>query len=71
MYEKLIQQSPTPRLLRVRDVQLVVNVARSTLYRWIKDGHFPAPVLIGPRAIGWYETDVAHWIAARSKVGGQ
>ena len=33
----------------------------------IKDGVFPKPVPLGPRAVGWLESDVSDWIAARVK----
>lgn len=29
------------------------SISNSTLYKWIAEGHFPAPVKIGPRAVRW------------------
>ena len=28
-------------------------ISNSTLYKWISEGRFPAPVRIGPRAVRW------------------
>ncbi len=29
------------------------SISNSTLYKWIAEGRFPAPVKIGPRAVRW------------------
>ena len=52
-------------ILRRRQVELRTGLSRSTLYQYIKDGFFPKPVPLGPRAVGWLESDVSDWIAAR------
>jgi predicted DNA-binding transcriptional regulator AlpA len=31
-------------------------------------GVFPKPVPLGPRAVGWLESDVSEWIAGRVKI---
>jgi prophage regulatory protein len=41
------------------------------LYQYIRDGEFPASVQLGPRAVGWLESDVSDWISARVKVARQ
>lgn len=41
---------------------------RSTIYQYIKDDVFPKPVPLGPRAVGWLESDVSEWIAGRVKI---
>jgi prophage regulatory protein len=35
---------------------------RSTIYSWIAQGLFPAPVRIGPRRVAWRKQDVDQWI---------
>lgn len=59
--------TPEPAILRRRQVEQRTGLARSTLYQYIKDGDFPAPVQLGPRAVGWLESDISAWIAARVK----
>jgi len=44
------------------------GLSRSTIYQYIKDGVFPKPVPLGPRAVGWLESDVSEWIAGRVKI---
>jgi prophage regulatory protein len=59
-----------PSILRRRQVEARTGLARSTIYQYIKDGAFPKPVQLGPRAVGWIESEVSEWIGARSKVAG-
>jgi prophage regulatory protein len=56
-----------PAFLRRKQVETRTGLSRSTIYQYIKDGAFPKPVPLGPRAVGWLESDVSDWIAARVK----
>jgi prophage regulatory protein len=47
--------------LRLPEVKKVTGLSRSSIYLRIKDGHFPAPVRLGGRAVGWIEEEVASW----------
>jgi len=51
--------------LRRPQVEIRTGLKRSTIYQRIKDGTFPKPVRIGPRAVAWLETDVSQWQAAQ------
>ena len=42
--------------------------ARSTLWRWVRAGKFPAPVQLSSQNIAWRRSDVNAWIAARPPV---
>ena len=69
---QLVQREPA--LLRRKQVETRTGLSRSTIYQYIKDGAFPKPVPLGPRAVGWLESEVSGWIAARVKItrdGGQ
>ena len=63
--------SREPTILRRPQVQQRTGLSRSTLYQYIKDGEFPASVQLGPRAVGWLESDVSDWITARVKLARQ
>ena len=52
-------------ILRLPAVKARVGLSRSTLYQRIADGLFPAPIRLGPRAVGWLEADIEAWIAAQ------
>jgi prophage regulatory protein len=51
--------------LRFPAVLAKTGLSRSTIYLKISRGEFPAPVKLGQRAVGWPETAIARWIAAR------
>ena len=54
-------------ILRRPRVTDKTGLSRSTLYEAIKRGEFPAQVKLGARSVGWLESDIEAWIAARSK----
>ena len=57
----------SPLILRRPQVEARTGLSRSTLYQYIQGGLFPRPVSLGPRAVGWLESEVNAWIAARTK----
>jgi prophage regulatory protein len=50
------------RLLRIRQVLEIVPVSRSTIWQWVRDQKFPAPVRLGDRVTVWRETEVLRHI---------
>ena len=52
--------------LSIREVIAVLRVSRSTLWRWVKQGLFPKPVRLGPKAVRWRESDIAAWNRERA-----
>jgi prophage regulatory protein len=58
--------SAPPRLFaRLPTVLAATGLGRSTIYRLIADGSFPAPVRLGPRAVGWRWSDLDQWTNSR------
>lgn len=55
------------RILRRREVEQRVGLSRSTLYYYIQRNEFPAPVRLGPRAVGWRESQIDRWIEERQE----
>lgn len=53
---------PTERLLRRQDVEGLVGLKHSALYRWMKTGDFPRPVRLGGRAVRWRLSDIEDWM---------
>ena len=52
-------------LLRLPEVESLVGLKRSSIYRAVKNGSFPAPVKLGARASGFPASKVQQWIADR------
>jgi molybdopterin-binding protein len=59
-----IPQSPgaLPGFYRLQDVMRACALSRSTKYRRIAEGKFPAPVRLGGRASGWSRAALQQWI---------
>ena len=50
-------------VLRRPDVEALTGLSSSTIYKFMKDGTFPKTVKIGPRAVGWRQTDIEDWLS--------
>jgi len=52
-------------ILRRQEVEKITGMATSTLYLKIKNGHFPKPIKLGERSVGWLENEIDEWINKR------
>jgi len=52
--------------VRLPDVIRHTGMSRSTIYRRISDGAFPAPYSLGPRASGWRWGELVEWLKTRA-----
>ena len=52
-------------MLRRKQVESRTGLSRSTIYQYIRNGAFPAPIPLGARAVGWLESEVSAWISLR------
>jgi prophage regulatory protein len=57
----------SPKILDLPTVQEKTSCGRSFVYQGIKDGTFPRQIRLGTRRIGFLESDIDEWIAARVK----
>ncbi|MGP9509325.1 MULTISPECIES: helix-turn-helix transcriptional regulator [Halomonas] len=55
------------RFLSDLDVCKRYKISRSTLWRWIKNGHISAPLRIGPRAVRWSLSELIVWEQSKQK----
>jgi predicted DNA-binding transcriptional regulator AlpA len=51
-----------PAYYRLRDVMRISALSRSTIYRRVAEGRFPAPVHLGGRASAWSSFELQAWI---------
>lgn len=56
---------PRDRLLRLADVEAATGCKKSTIYKLMREGNFPARVRITARMSAWPETAVLAWVQAR------
>lgn len=48
--------------LSLKHVIARCSLSRSTIYAYMKRGHFPKPYLVGTRAVRFLETEIDGWI---------
>ena len=54
------------RFIRLPEVLARVSVSPITIYRWERDGSFPARKHLGKNSVAWVEEEVDHWCKQRS-----
>lgn len=55
----------SPIVIRRKQVEVKTGLGRSAIYERIKAGTFPAPIALGPRAVGWIESEIDAFLNAR------
>ena len=51
------------RIVRMKTVLTRTGLSRSTIYRKIAEGSFPAQIKISTNGAGWKESDINRWVA--------
>jgi prophage regulatory protein len=51
------------RIIRLKTVLARTGLSRSTIYRKIAEGTFPAQIKISTNGAGWKESDINRWVA--------
>lgn len=55
-----------PSFFREKQIRQMIPVAHSTLWAWVRNGKFPAPVKLSDRVTVWRSADVNHFIEKMS-----
>jgi prophage regulatory protein len=55
--------SYSDRIIRLKTVQARTGLSRSTIYRKIAEGTFPAQLRISVHGAGWHESAIDRWVA--------
>ncbi|WP_374593023.1 helix-turn-helix transcriptional regulator [Sphingosinicella sp.] len=55
----------TAKILRRTEVERVIGLSRSTIYKAMTENTFPKPIRIGKRAVGWRQADIMNWLETR------
>ena len=43
------------------EVREATRKSHTTIWRWVRNGIFPAPVQLGPNSVGWRRSDRRHF----------
>lgn len=57
-----MSNSSEDRLLRLREVLLLIPVGKSTWWAGVKSGRYPKPIKLGPGITVWRSADVRNLI---------
>ena len=57
-------------VLRLPEVERLVGLKRSSVYRLESAGLFPPRVRLSARAVGWERSSVLAWLESRPRAGG-
>ena len=57
----------TDRLVGIHEVQELTSLSHSSLYSFMRQGLFPKPLRVGPKAVRWLESDLQQWMETRPK----
>lgn len=58
---------PGKRLLRLPEVSRMVGLGRSSIYRLVGLGTFPAPKKLGAHSVAWLLSEVESWIDSKDQ----
>lgn len=65
MNTSTMDMTPDDRFLRLREVMVMIGLARSTIYERITAGTFPRPLYVGERSPRWRLSDILRWMSER------
>ena len=54
-------------MLRPREVAERTGLSRVTIWRRVRAGKFPPPVILGEQAIGWPNSVITDWLDAQPR----
>ena len=60
----------TDRLLNRAAVLARLGITKTTLYRWMREDGFPAPLRCGARCVRWVEAEITAWVQSRPRANG-
>ena len=55
------------QMLRAPEVMARTGLSRVTIWRRVKAGKFPAPLVLGENSIGWTAQSIEDWLKSRPR----
>ena len=52
-------------MIKLKDVQRITSLSRSSIYAYIYKGIFPTQVKLGARSVAWLESDIQSWVESK------
>ena len=58
-------------LLTRQQVEKMLGIRRSTIYKLMRQGRLPEPIQISPGCVRWQKSELEDWINSRPKATGE
>lgn len=58
----------TGEVIRRKELCKITGLSMSTLWRWEREGNFPARIRLTTHSVGWRRSDIETWLATRPTV---
>jgi len=55
------------QIRKIKEVEQIVKLDKTSIYRMAKLGTFPKPIKLGERSSGWIESEIQEWLEDRIK----
>ena len=55
------------QIRKIGEVEQIVKLDKTSIYRMAKQGTFPLPIKLGERSSGWIESEIQEWLEDRIK----
>ena len=52
-------------MIKLKEVQKLTGLSRSSIYAYIDKGLFPAQVKLGERCVAWVDNEVEEWVLSK------
>ena len=56
------------RFIRVSELEKILGLSKSTIYRLEKSGDLPRKRYVTEKTVAWVESEIDEWIVSRSEV---
>lgn len=60
----------TSKLLTIKELEKRATMRRSNVYRLMRAGKFPLPIIMGDKSVRWIESEIEEYIANRPRATG-
>ena len=58
-------------LLTRQQVEKILGIRRSTVYKWIRQGRLINPIQLSPGSVRWRKSELEDWINSQPKATGE
>lgn len=65
--EPAIPSSGHDRIIRKKELALMLGISEATIYRWIKTEGLPKPIKLGANSVGWWQSEIDQWLNSRAR----